>query len=44
MEHLGHETGPAGATLMSKMSRESYHLMNRKRGRRFEPQQDEDLT
>ena len=33
------ETGPAGAT-MSKMTRDSYHRMNRKRGR-FERPEDE---
>lgn len=34
MEEMGQFMGPAGAPLMSKVSRESYHRMNRKRGRR----------
>ncbi len=29
-------TGPVGSAMMSKMSRESFHRMNRKRGRRVE--------
>lgn len=33
MEHLGDMSGPMGAAMMSKMSRDSYHQMNRKRGR-----------
>ena len=40
MEQLGHDSGPMGAPMMSKMSRDSYHRMNRKRGRRIEPDQD----
>ncbi len=36
MEHLGDTTGPLAAPMMSKMSRESYHRSNRKRGRRME--------
>jgi Ca-activated chloride channel family protein len=34
MQQLGHDVGPMGAPMMSKMSRDSYHRMNRKRGRR----------
>ena len=33
MERLGDVSGPMGAPMMSKMSRDSYHQMNRKRGR-----------
>lgn len=44
MEYLGEETGPTGTALMSKISRESYHRMNRKRGRRIQPEQDDDLA
>ncbi|RYC05668.1 vWA domain-containing protein [Nocardioides zhouii] len=40
MEQLGHDSGPMGAPMMSKMSRDSYHRMNRKRGRRTHPEQD----
>lgn len=40
MEHLGDVSGPMSAPMMSKMSRDSYHRMNRKRGRRTEPDQD----
>ena len=40
MEQLGHDSGPMGAPMMSKMSRDSYHRMNRKRGRRTDPEQD----
>ena len=37
---VGDASGPMGSAMMSKMSRESYHRMNRKRGRRTEPDQD----
>ena len=40
MEQLGHDSGPMGAPMMSKMSRDSYHRMNRKRGRRIGPDKD----
>lgn len=40
MEQLGHDSGHMGAPMMSKMSRDSYHRMNRKRGRRIDPDQD----
>lgn len=40
MEQLGHDSGPMGAPMMSKMSRDSYHRMNRKRGRRIDPDKD----
>ena len=33
MEHLADESGPMGSAVMSKLSRESYHRSNRKRGR-----------
>lgn len=38
LEHLADESGPAGSTVMSKITRESYHRMNRKRGRRSGPE------
>jgi Ca-activated chloride channel family protein len=37
MERLGDVSGPSGAPMMSKISRDSYHQMNRKRGRRTRP-------
>ena len=40
MERIGLDSGPMGAPMMSKMSRDSYHRMNRKRGRRVDPDQD----
>lgn len=40
MERIGLDSGPTGAPMMSKMSRDSYHRMNRKRGRRVDPDQD----
>lgn len=40
MEQLGLDTGPMSAPMMSKMSRDSYHRMNRKRGRRVERDAD----
>jgi len=40
MEHLGDVGGPTSSAMMSKMSRDSYHRMNRKRGRRTELDQD----
>ena len=40
MEQLGDMSGPTGAPMMSKMSRDSYHQMNRKRGRRIDPDRD----
>jgi Ca-activated chloride channel family protein len=41
MEHLGLDAGPLGAPMLSKMSRESFHRMNRKRGRRFGPDEED---
>lgn len=43
MESYGHTAGPMGSAMMSKMSRESFHRMNRKRGRRVESDPREDL-
>lgn len=43
MESYGHAAGPVGSAMMSKMSRESFHRMNRKRGRRVESDPREDL-
>jgi Ca-activated chloride channel family protein len=40
MERIGLDSGPMGAPMMSKMSRDSYHRMNRKRGRSVDPDQD----
>lgn len=37
MTRFGDVSGPMSAPLMSKMSRDSYHRMNRKRGRRIDP-------
>ena len=37
MERLADVSGPSGAPMMSKISRDSYHQMNRKRGRRPRP-------
>lgn len=41
MSHLGEVSGPAGAPMMSKLSRDSYHRMNRKRGRRDSRRDDQ---
>ena len=38
MEHFGHTSGPDSVSMKSKMSRETFHRGNRKRGRRVAPE------
>ena len=43
MEQIRPHAAPVGAPMMSKMTRDSFHRMNRKRGRRVESDPREDL-
>ncbi len=40
MDRTSYDVGLAGSPLMSKLSRESYHLSNRKRGRTRQPKEE----
>lgn len=42
MDQMSVDMGVGSAPLMSKMSRDSYHRMNRKRGRTVRPETEED--